>query len=258
MTVDWLAELREDEQILYRLGRDGEVRVAEWPGLLRMEHGPGGAVAFTELTSTQPARIAKVKNGIARALVRSLSGGLTLHACAVAHDGRALVCTGASGQGKSTLAAALCARPDRRLLADDMASIDETVGDDGARSSFRVTPSEQAVWLASTSADDKFPRPVPSASEPHDLVALIALGFHDGGVVLRPMSAVESFARLIPGVVRFALDDPALHERELAALGRLSRAVRGFELLRPRDSTQIDRGVSLLAALLDGGYSVES
>jgi hypothetical protein len=50
----------------------------------------------------------------------ALRGETTLHASAVAIDGRALGIAGGSGAGKSTLAALLCQRPGVELVADDL------------------------------------------------------------------------------------------------------------------------------------------
>ena len=54
------------------------------------------------------------------ALLLALRGETTLHASAVAVDGRALAIAGDTGTGKSTLAALLCRRPGVGLVTDDL------------------------------------------------------------------------------------------------------------------------------------------
>lgn len=53
-------------------------------------------------------------------LLLALRGETTLHASAVALDGRVLAIAGASGKGKSTLAALLCRLPEAELVTDDL------------------------------------------------------------------------------------------------------------------------------------------
>ncbi len=252
--MHWLAELKDSVGILYRIGRDGEVRVAEWPDLLELRCEAGNEPTFRESPGADPLRLAKVRNGLGRALVRSLAGEITLHGSAVARRRGAIVCLGASGDGKSTLAGALCETHDCQLLADDMAPLAETPAcGAGDPSSFAVLPSERVVWLEGAAGDaPKRPRPVAFATEQRPLAAFVALSFSDARAAprLRSLRAAEIFAHLVRSVVRFALDDPETHARELAVLGRLSRSVQGFELERPRDLARLDESARLLAGLL--------
>jgi hypothetical protein len=54
------------------------------------------------------------------AVLLALQGETTLHASAIAVEGRALAIAGDSGAGKSTLAALLCQRPGVKLVTDDV------------------------------------------------------------------------------------------------------------------------------------------
>jgi hypothetical protein len=257
VSVTWLAELRDSHGVLYRIGREGEVRVADWPEFLTLRCGPEDVTSLIEAPGADPARLAKVKNGLVKALIRSLSGALTLHASAFAAGARAVVCVGASGMGKSTLAAAMCARPEVRLLADDMAPVEE-VASGGRTPAFLALPSERSVWLHDAGVDErKFARELAFADSGLPVAAIVVLSFaeagHETGTSLRPLTALELFAHLVPSIVRFRLDDPTALEGELIALGRLARSASAYELRRPRDLARLHDGVALLASLLGSG-----
>src|SRR5580658_6497898 len=112
LPIRWLQEWRTGGSIDFRIGRDGDDLVAEWPafGELRARR-LGGTHRFTPCPGVDPARAEKFSTGAVRALLRHLEGRLSLHASAAARDGVAGVFLGPSISGKSTLVADLCRRP---------------------------------------------------------------------------------------------------------------------------------------------------
>jgi hypothetical protein len=205
--------------------------------------------------------VEKVRRGSARLLLRQLEGRLALHGAAVAVEGNVGVLLGRSGQGKSTLAAALCQGGAAELFADDAVALDEGPG------GYRITPFERDHWLdayareatggggpPATSDEGKAPvraARVGEATAP--LRALVELAFTDVAeprlVARGPMDAMAS---LVPQVVRFVLDEPEPHRRELEALADLVARVPSFRLERPRRLDRLARSRELVRQLLLG------
>ena len=115
---------RPDGTVLYSLTRERDRTVLRYPGLCDFV----GDRNVAEIT-------AHLHPGADRGLVRVLAAGaviavhlklrheLVMHASAVQLDGRALAFVGASGMGKSTLAAVLC-RNGCDLVSDDVLRVD--------------------------------------------------------------------------------------------------------------------------------------
>jgi hypothetical protein len=252
MTVRWLAETRDEEaQLLYRIGREDGALVAEWPHVARLRCVPGAEPELVADASADRLRFAKLRQGIARALVRSLDGGVTLHASAVEKRGRAVVCLGPSGAGKSTMASMLGARVGFALLADDMCEVRWADASPGAK--LLAVPSETEVWLA---ADAAIKRPVrqPASSTVAEVAALVCMSAAPEAAVprLERIGGSSLFGRLIPCMVRFALDDVSAHAREIEVLARLSRTP-AYELIRSRDPAGAADAADLLAGLVTWG-----
>ncbi len=254
MTVLWLAETRDDEdRVLYRIGREGPARVADWPGVARLICAPGQEPVLEHLEGADPARVGKIRQGVAQALIRALDGGVTLHASAVAAKGRAVMVLGPSGAGKSTMASLLCAREGIALLADDMCEVVWTSAAPAAP--LRALPGEGATWLSPAPGADKRPMTQPVVTGSARVVAIVCMSpeteADEPG--LAPLRAPALFARLVPSLVRFALDDPAAHERELTVLSRLC-LTPGYELTRARYPGGARVSAELLAGLLASRY----
>ena len=259
--IDWFAELRLEGEVAYRLGRDGTSLVAEWAALgsLRCDR-TGGSAVFTADPAADPKMVAKVRSGIAEALLRHLQGKLTLHACAVACDRGAIACIGPAGAGKSTAAAELCTRPGFALLSDDMARLEVDGGE------CLVTPSDAEHFLHQEAREALALEGGPEdlkvyvsasriALEPVPLRALVALEFtdaHDESPSLRRLRGHDLLAAIIPCIPRMLVDDPTLQARELSQLRALCDVVPVYALSRPRRLSGLRAAGDVLANLVRG------
>ncbi len=99
--------------------------VLDWPAVGRFTIRPRGRVQVEPARGAPAALVREFARGPVAAVRSRQQGQLVLHGSAVAINGRAVVICGASGWGKSTLAAALH-RQGHRLLADDFAAIRTT------------------------------------------------------------------------------------------------------------------------------------
>lgn len=119
-----LAELERDGRRIYSFAQDGDRTVLRYPGLCDLVGDP----ALTEVTAhlhpgADPTLLGVLGSGNLLAVHLLLRHHLVLHASAVCHDGRAVAFVGASGMGKSTLAAAYC-EAGAALVADDVLRVD--------------------------------------------------------------------------------------------------------------------------------------
>jgi hypothetical protein len=95
------------------------------PGIARFHLTGGNTIAVASEPGADAADIPAFLVGSALPILLQLRGLLTLRASAVAVNGKAVLFCGASGQGKSTLAAALAQRG-YPLLADDFCTITQS------------------------------------------------------------------------------------------------------------------------------------
>ncbi|MFJ8811691.1 hypothetical protein [Amycolatopsis thermoflava] len=120
-----LAELaKPDGRVFYTLATDGDRTVLRYPGLCEFAGDP----LLREVTyHLDPAAdhglLTVLATGALLAVHLTLNSHLVLHASAVRAGERALAFVGASGMGKSTLAAALCGHG-CDLVADDVLRVD--------------------------------------------------------------------------------------------------------------------------------------
>lgn len=136
-------------------------------------------------------------------------GLLTLHAGAIAINGRAVAIAGSKGAGKSTLVAALAARG-HLFLSDDVVPLD--VGEDGPPRA-RVGAPSVNLWpdsAAVTGCDPSlFSRislggrkltgmlPAPQPAKPVPLAAVIVLSHDAEGCHLQKLPRLEAFTQLV-------------------------------------------------------------
>lgn len=237
----WVAEITVEGQVAFRIGRDGDTYVAEWLGLCELRSDRSGEnVVFRAAPEADPNVIAKVRAGLADALVGHLRGETSLHASAVARDGRALAFLGRSGDGKSTLAAHLC-QHGFDLVADDVLRITPRAGALFATATERehwlVPASRSALGLAQTTAGKTAVSAPRVAHEEVRVTALVALVWDDAASEprLERLRGQRAIAAVVPSWVRFVIDDPAEHVRELDRIEALLGGAPLFELRRRKD-----------------------
>lgn len=258
MPVRWLAEAKDEYGLAVRVGRDGDDLVAEWIGLARLVVGPGGGDArFAAEPGAAAEDVAKIEHGAVPLFLRHVQGKLGLHGSAVALGGRSAVFLGASGQGKSTLAAAMCARRAAALVADDAVAVDR----EGEL--WLTTPLERDHWLDAAaraalgmrvSGGDAKSRVEPRvrASDASAIALVALLAYADvPSVRLVPLSPIEAVSALIPLVVRFVVDDADAQRRELDLLSELVAGVRMVRLERPRGLEHLDAAADAVVGALE-------
>jgi hypothetical protein len=250
--MKWLATYEDDGRVALRIGRDGANLVAEWPGLITLRaKRDGSSHTYEPAPGAGEREIEKIRRGAGRAFLRHLVGELSLHGAAVAVNQGGIVVLGRSGHGKSTMAAALCARAGAQLFSDDIVAVEMV------DSGYRITPVETDHWLDAAArhalgfgSGPSEKVPTPAKSPAHGSVALklfVTLEF--GAAVepaLSPVTGVAAIAELVPQVARLVLDEPEQHRRELDQLARLVEAVPMVRLLRQRDYDAIGAAVDLI------------
>jgi HPr Serine kinase C-terminal domain len=261
-SVRWLKIWNETGGDEFKLGRDRSGLVADWGGVARLRASRDGR--WHEVTFSQELALEhreKLRRGPVRALLRHLSGAMTLHGSAVSLGGRAVVFVGSSGSGKSTAAADLCQRLGAQLLADDLVSIDEV---DGTR---RVFPTDIAHWLLPDAMDALGLPPMgggakalvmglgatlAATSEGAILDAIVLLGFDEATQppTLRPLRGLERFDAINGGYVRFVVDEPLTLVHDLDRISALSAAVPMFGLARRRSLVDLPDVARVLLELM--------
>lgn len=252
--VSWLAEARDGEIVAMRVGRSGDDLVAEWvgTGTLRVRHD-GSEPRFHPDHDADPVAVEKLRRGVVRLLLRQIEGKLGLHAAAVSIEGRAVVIVGATGDGKSTLAAALCSRG-AELLSDDATAIDRVA------SEWFVAPFEDIHWLdpearprvglGTSDTGQRGKVPVPAnrvARSAAPARAILVLSFRSSeSPSLERLRACDAVGALVPFVMRLVVDDPTLQRSELDALSDLVAEVPIFRLERPRDLERLSVACDLV------------
>ncbi|PRX45626.1 HPr serine kinase-like protein [Prauserella shujinwangii] len=117
---------RADGRMFYSLVREGDRTVLRYPELCEFTGDREfGAVTVEPHPGVDPGLLSVLAGGTLLAVHLTLRQHLVLHASAVRVGGRALAFVGASGMGKSTLAAALCGAG-HGLVADDVLRVDRT------------------------------------------------------------------------------------------------------------------------------------
>lgn len=257
--IEWLADHEEDGEVCFRIGRRGPEVVAEWLGLaLLVAHRDGSNVRLSFAEDADPRDVEKIRRGSAWLLERHLQGRISLHGSAVAVRGRAIVFLGRSGAGKSTAAAAACAKG-AELLADDAVALDF----DAPTQRWMVQPRERDHWLdhdarialgRPSSGDAKEPiRASRASQQPVPLALFVELAFGEGEEPkVSRLHGVGALASLVPQVARFILDEPGRQRRELDLLHAIVDTAPVFLLERPRRMERLamsaDRVFDLLGA----------
>lgn len=251
-----------------------DVVISEWTG---EKAGPGTIVipdiAAFHVSGGSRIRIAAAQGaaprnvrlyllGSAMGLLLHQRGLLPLHAGAVEIDGRAIAFMGASGTGKSTLAAWFHDRG-HGFLADDVLVV--RFGDDGWpvalpgmprlrlwREALELSGREPSGFERSYAGDDDWekydvPLAVDAAGEP-PIAALYRIDFGETAAIhrLQGLATAEAvFANTYRGHYVTEEGDPAAHWRSCLAL---VERVPVFEFRRPHGFDRIEDGLEQLLA----------
>ena len=255
MSVRWLAERLDDGVLAARVGRDGDRLIAEWPGSARLSvNRDGSDIVFESLPDARENVVEKLRTGVVPLLLAHMRGAIPLHASAVSLGGRAVAFVGASGHGKSTLAATLCDMHGASLLGDDGVVIERS-GDH-----FDVVALGECHWLDADAAralgrpddfgKDKVPlEPLRTDVARAPLAMIAHLGFLDRKTPrLVPVLGLDAVTGLLAQLTRFVIDDPEVARHDLAALADLVDRTRIFRLERPRRLDLLGATAALVAA----------
>jgi hypothetical protein len=247
--VDWIFS-ESDGESSFRWGYANDDVIAEWGGILSLRASRNGELkALFPYPGASQDRVEKTRRGRVNAFLRARRHQPSLHASAVSMHGRALLCVGDSGLGKSTAAERLCHHPGVALLADDTASIEILPG--GA---LEVQPTESSVWLSSGSSLNKRSFGLVSiAIGPAVPSCVVALAFDCSATdvrvsELRGANAVEA---LLPSIIRFDTD-PLRRTGELEFLDLLISQTRVLRVSRSEDVSADLVAKVLLKLLLPG------
>jgi|AntDryMetagUQ889_1029465.scaffolds.fasta_scaffold06511_1 hypothetical protein len=174
-----------DGTLRYCLGRDRDRTVLRYPGLCDFVGDPDLADITIHLhPGADPGLIPVLAAGALIAVHLKLRHELVLHASAVQLDGGALAFVGASGMGKSTLAALLCTGG-HRLVTDDVMRVDMT---DSAVVRVHPGGTESRLRLSARQLAD---------AAPSEAVRTTA----DGRLALRPPAHADTLLPLAACVV---------------------------------------------------------
>jgi len=234
-----LAELSgPDGRLFYSLGTDGDRTVLRYPGLCDFAGDRDLAGVTVHLhPGVDPGLLAVLAGGTLLAVHLMLRHELVLHASAVQTDDHAVAFVGASGMGKSTLAAALCGMVDGcGLVADDVLRVDRT--DTGV---IRVYPGSTESRLR-MSAGGLADTAAPGAVRPTA----------DGRLALRPATTADGPLPLAACVVpRPSRDVQEASVHRLAPARALVRMAQFPRVAGWGEPASMDRAFQQLADLVE-------
>ncbi len=232
----------------------GRVRFVA-PGVGRFVVEEGRRVVAWLDAAAESSAVSQQVSGSALALALMQRGTLVLHASVVQIGRAALLVTGNSGDGKSTLAAA-CAAAGHGIVADDLAVVDQSPDGWTVR---RIAPVVRLESRAAASlpyeeawqADGKVVQRLSASPVGEDVPVggIVCLAW-DSPVTLTRMGAVEAALSLIG----HAYCAPAFREVQTEATLRQCAELAGacpmWLLARPRDHNHLTETVTLLADTL--------
>ncbi|MEP6867917.1 MAG: hypothetical protein ABJA20_05330 [Novosphingobium sp.] len=239
----WLSPDGEVAIEFYRRGSDYVLRFPE-----RADFAIGATLTCTPAPDVPQALITALFNNQIIPMIESRSGGLVLHASAVAAAGRALGFLGQSGRGKSTLAASF-ARAGHPFLTDDGLVLEADGTGYRAKPSLpyiRLWPDSESAVLDGAASDNSSDEDevkshvgssaqVPFQRDPIPLRAIYVLldGPSDRVRIerMKPAAALSAFMQHA-----FVLDveDRPRMRTHFNQMARLAEAVECFTLDYPR------------------------
>lgn len=210
--------------------------------------------------ATDAALVAVLVAGLVISFLLTMAGGTVLHASAVAVDGRAVAFAGASGSGKSTIAAMLCGAG-ARLVTDDVLRLDTAEGAVcvGGAPQIRLRPGAQ--WTL-----DHFAGPLPSErtvdhrlavtpsaavglTVPLSTVVLPSVSRQATTVELHALASTDAVVRLMSLSRVVGWRDPGVLAQQFHAMGRVAAAVSVVEAVIPWGPASRSSIVGTLAEL---------
>lgn len=181
----------------------------------------------------------------------------SLHASAVARNGKAVVLIGESGFGKSTLTAALV-RAGARLITDDLLVLRETTnGYIAAPGAFRIklepdTAAQLGVsWSGVPMADGSgklvyFLDPLQCCTDDLPVDRILLIQPHAERAQLEPVTLADATRELLAATFNPLHVEPPRLERLLRTAQHLAQSTRVERLHVPRDLRSIDEVVRLV------------
>lgn len=247
MTIQWLAEALDQDRIVFRIGRDGDVLFARWAGLgMLVSNRDGSEWSWEAEPNAEETLVEKLRTGTMRALLRHLRGERTLHASAVAARGVALAFVGDSGAGKSTLAFSLARGPRNfELLSDDCLCIEAGMAMPSEAHGWLDAPASEAMALGSVNGKKPF-APSRIGRSPARLRAVIQLAYAEH-LSIRPLRGRAAATALGRALIRFAVDDAAVNRADLDWLADMVGHVAVLELRRPNGFEHLPATMNFLA-----------
>jgi hypothetical protein len=227
---------RSDGTVLYILTRDGCRTVLRYPGLCEfVGDGVLGDITVHLQPGADPGLIPVLMAGAVLAVHLRLRSELVLHASAVRRAGRALAFVGASGMGKSTLAAALC-HEGCDLVSDDVLRVD------------LADPATVHVYPGSTENRLRTNARQLTDAAPPDAVRATA----DGRLALRPPACADGPLPLAACIVPLPRREAsAVSVHELPHAGALLRMIRFPRIVGWIEPVSIAREFQALADLVE-------
>jgi hypothetical protein len=251
MSVVWLAQTVRDRRPCFRVGREGDRLLAEWPGVGTLTVDRGGEHPhFAAVGPADSPAVRKLQAGAVPALLRHLRGQVTLHASAVAVGDWAAAFVGESGAGKSTLACALSRTTGGpyALLSDDCLSIVRGLALPGDDATWVDGPAKDAIGLH----DDRAKSPVSAlrvGQKPAPLRFIVQLAFGETTRVTR-LRGGAVLGVLARAMIRFVVDEPDVHRTDMESLLELAANTEVLELQRPKGLEHLASTTSALDRIL--------
>lgn len=243
----WLLHRSAAGLVHVRVGRAGDEVVAEWVGYATLRASLSSTWSqFTPADGVEPDMALHALRPAVDAFLRSLQGGITLHASCVAYGGVAVAFLGDSMAGKSTMGALLCRDPEIELVSDDMVALAVEA------ERVQVLPGEpehalrpEAARALGLTAGPNAKVTFPAARRTVDAIplgALVSLVFDPSAEapITRRVRGAEAFIALSTAATRFVFDEPEFLRRELNTFGQIADRVPSFELRRALDSDNMD------------------
>ena len=235
----WLAGA--ERAVTRRVLVQGETLEIEGLGCFELGHS-GDLIRCVQLAAPRSRpMLEEAAIGAPLALALAHRGIWCLHASALQREGRAVLLLGASGRGKSTLAAYCNGRRGFRRLADDI---------------LPCRLNGHSLIALPAFPQLKLPHEVQRQQASPEALPVAAIAFLDAGPddrpaeVLRP-SKIGSVRQLADHTVAAALFDPELHRRHLDLAAGLLNATPILQLRYPHDYSRLPEVCRLLAEGLD-------